>query len=214
MPLLMPSADHAESGGAWLMRIGLLVGEGALFLTADWAWQSGSFPWLLHTVARSRSRELFTLTVFGMCIGVAFLGALLDMSLALGAFVAGLARERVDLQAPHPRGRAAVEGPVPHALLRFRGPAHRDACGACSTGRASSASPRRSWRARRCSFSGSRAAGSALAECRAGVRVPFEHGGVFRRPAAASQCRPGARRRISSRPCSQAAPSPWGWCRC
>jgi CPA2 family monovalent cation:H+ antiporter-2 len=91
MPLLMPSADQAESGGAWLLRIGALVGEGALFLAASLALARWVFPWLLYTVARSRSRELFTLTVFGLCIGVAFLGALLDMSLALGAFIAGLA---------------------------------------------------------------------------------------------------------------------------
>lgn len=91
MPLLMPSADHAESGGAWFTRISTLLGEGALFLVVTWALAKWVFPWLLHTVAKSRSRELFTLTVFGMCIGVAFLGALLDMSLALGAFVAGLA---------------------------------------------------------------------------------------------------------------------------
>jgi CPA2 family monovalent cation:H+ antiporter-2 len=91
MPLLMPSAGADESLGAWLMRIGVLVGEGALFLLATWILAKKVFPWLLYTVAKSRSRELFTLTVFGMCIGVAFLGALLDMSLALGAFVAGLA---------------------------------------------------------------------------------------------------------------------------
>ena len=91
LPLLMPSADDAESGGAWFTRISTLLGEGALFLIVTWALAKWVFPWLLHTVAKSRSRELFTLTVFGMCIGVAFFGALLDMSLALGAFVAGLA---------------------------------------------------------------------------------------------------------------------------
>jgi CPA2 family monovalent cation:H+ antiporter-2 len=91
MPLLLTSAGAEETVGDWLLRIGKLLGEGALFLTAAWILAKWVFPWLLHTVARSRSRELFTLTVFGMCIGVAFLGALLDMSLALGAFVAGLA---------------------------------------------------------------------------------------------------------------------------
>jgi CPA2 family monovalent cation:H+ antiporter-2 len=91
MPLLMPSAGQEESVVAWLWRIGKLIGGGALFLTAAWALARWVFPWLLYTVARSRSRDLFTLTVFGLCIGVAFLGALLDMSLALGGFVAGIA---------------------------------------------------------------------------------------------------------------------------
>src|SRR4051794_33691218 len=91
MPLLLPSDGEAESGSVWLSRIGILIAEGALFLTSSWALAKWIFPWLLYTVAQSRSRELFTLTVFGLCIGLAFLGALLDMSLALGAFVAGIA---------------------------------------------------------------------------------------------------------------------------
>jgi CPA2 family monovalent cation:H+ antiporter-2 len=91
MPLLMPASNEVESVGAWLLRIGTLVGEGALFLTVTWALAKWVFPWLLYTVAQSRSRELFTLTVFGLCIGLAFLGALAEMSLALGAFVAGIA---------------------------------------------------------------------------------------------------------------------------
>ena len=48
-------------------------------------------PHLLHTVAMTKSRELFTLTVAGLCMGVAFLAALMGLSVVLGAFVAGLA---------------------------------------------------------------------------------------------------------------------------
>lgn len=90
LPLLSPYASASEGGLVWLGRIGILLVKGGLFLAAAVALAKWIFPWLLHTVARSRSRELFTLTVFGLCIGVAFLGALLNLSLALGAFVAGL----------------------------------------------------------------------------------------------------------------------------
>jgi len=48
-------------------------------------------PRLLKAVADTRSQELFTLTVAGLCVGVAFLAAIMDLSLVLGAFVAGLA---------------------------------------------------------------------------------------------------------------------------
>jgi CPA2 family monovalent cation:H+ antiporter-2 len=48
-------------------------------------------PWLLNAVTRTRNRELFTLTVIGCCVGLAFTGGLLGLGLALGAFVAGLA---------------------------------------------------------------------------------------------------------------------------
>jgi CPA2 family monovalent cation:H+ antiporter-2 len=47
-------------------------------------------PWLLDRVARSRSRELFTLTVLAMALGIAVAGDMfLGVSVALGAFLAG-----------------------------------------------------------------------------------------------------------------------------
>lgn len=47
-------------------------------------------PWLLHQVARTRSRELFVLSIVAICFAVAWLTASLGLSLALGAFLAGL----------------------------------------------------------------------------------------------------------------------------
>jgi len=47
-------------------------------------------PKLLHLVARTRSRELFLLTVFVICFGVAWVASSVGLSLALGAFLAGL----------------------------------------------------------------------------------------------------------------------------
>lgn len=48
-------------------------------------------PWLLLHVARTGSRELFTLTILAMALGIAYASAeLFDVSLALGAFLAGL----------------------------------------------------------------------------------------------------------------------------
>ncbi|MFZ4765462.1 MAG: cation:proton antiporter [Roseimicrobium sp.] len=90
LPMLTPGAAGAESDVAWHWRLTALVAKGGVFILSAAALARWVFPWLFHTVARSRSRELFTLTVFGLCIGVAFFGALLGMSLALGAFVAGL----------------------------------------------------------------------------------------------------------------------------
>ncbi len=45
-------------------------------------------PTILHQAVRTRSRELFLLTVGGLCFAVAFVAA--ELSLALGAFLAGL----------------------------------------------------------------------------------------------------------------------------
>jgi CPA2 family monovalent cation:H+ antiporter-2 len=47
-------------------------------------------PPLLHQVVRTRSRELFILSIVVLCFGAAWLSALAGLSLALGAFVAGI----------------------------------------------------------------------------------------------------------------------------
>ncbi len=47
-------------------------------------------PWILEKVAYTRSKELFLLTVMAICFGTAALTNLADISLALGAFLAGL----------------------------------------------------------------------------------------------------------------------------
>lgn len=47
-------------------------------------------PKLLDHIVRSRSRELFLLTIIVMCLGIAWLISLGGLSLALGAFIAGL----------------------------------------------------------------------------------------------------------------------------
>ena len=47
-------------------------------------------PWVLHEAARSRSTDLFLMVVVLVCFAVAALSAQLGLSLALGAFLAGL----------------------------------------------------------------------------------------------------------------------------
>ncbi len=55
-------------------------------------------PWLLHVVAHMGSRELFRLAVLAIALGVAFGSAkLFDVSLALGAFFAGMIMSESEL---------------------------------------------------------------------------------------------------------------------
>ena len=50
-----------------------------------------AIPWLLSLVARTRSRELFTLTILGLALAIATgSAALFGVSMALGAFLAGI----------------------------------------------------------------------------------------------------------------------------
>lgn len=48
-------------------------------------------PWIFKQVVRVRSRELFILTIIFIVLGTAWLTAVAGLSLALGAFIAGLA---------------------------------------------------------------------------------------------------------------------------
>jgi CPA2 family monovalent cation:H+ antiporter-2 len=55
-------------------------------------------PWLLRQVARTGSRELFTLCVLAVALGIAFASArLFGVSFALGAFFAGVVLSESDL---------------------------------------------------------------------------------------------------------------------
>ena len=47
-------------------------------------------PFILYQVSRTRSRELFLLTVVALCFAIAWLTSTLGLSIALGAFLAGL----------------------------------------------------------------------------------------------------------------------------
>jgi CPA2 family monovalent cation:H+ antiporter-2 len=47
-------------------------------------------PNILHQIVRTRSRELFIITIILLCLGTALLTSSLGLSLALGAFIAGI----------------------------------------------------------------------------------------------------------------------------
>ncbi len=87
--LVMP-ALYGKGEGSVGAQIGTALLKGGLFLAGAWLLGRYGLTPLLHAVAKTRSRELFTLTVIGLCAGVAFAGGALNLSLALGAFAAGL----------------------------------------------------------------------------------------------------------------------------
>ncbi|GKS63468.1 sodium/hydrogen exchanger [Nitrospira sp.] len=83
-PILASPSDGALNSvlftlGKSIVVVGCIV-AGAWF----------AVPKLLEHIVRSRSRELFLLTVIVMCLGIAWLTSLGGLSLALGAFIAGL----------------------------------------------------------------------------------------------------------------------------
>ncbi|MHB1133084.1 MAG: cation:proton antiporter [Chloroflexota bacterium] len=84
-------------------------GEGLWWALAQATLQAGAFlllavplgsrvlPWLFARVAALRNREIFVLTVAGVALGTAYASSLFGISLALGAFVAGLVLGESDL---------------------------------------------------------------------------------------------------------------------
>jgi len=88
LPALIASGPGPHELGPALVGV---VAKGVAFVGIAVLLARFVIPHLLHTVAMTKSRELFTLTVAGLCMGVAFLAALMGLSVVLGAFVAGLA---------------------------------------------------------------------------------------------------------------------------
>ena len=88
MMLLTPILGGQSEGSA--LAILLTLGESvlvvALVIGASWY----LVPKVLGHIVRSRSRELFLLTIIVSCLGIAWLSSLGGLSLALGAFIAGL----------------------------------------------------------------------------------------------------------------------------
>ena len=95
---IVPGGDAATGGES--LALSLLVtllkvgAFGAIVLVGG----PRALPWLLRQVARTGSRELFTLAVLTLSIGIAFGSAeLFGVSFALGAFFAGVVLNESDL---------------------------------------------------------------------------------------------------------------------
>ncbi len=97
LPALAPAAPGAEPMGI-LPALAWSLGKVAV-LAAVVVWGGGLVvPRLLDVVARAQSRELFTLAVLTLALGIAYLASTLcGVSLALGAFFAGMVVGRSDL---------------------------------------------------------------------------------------------------------------------
>lgn len=83
-------AGKSEMGSVPIV-LGLSLAKIALLVTLTFFVGGRLIPWLLGHVAATRSRELFTLTVLVLALGIAVGSArLFGVSMALGAFLAGM----------------------------------------------------------------------------------------------------------------------------
>ena len=95
------AAAGAHPGWIVLLTLAKVAILGLLLFTAG----ARAIPWLLTRVARTKSRELFTLSVLAIALGIAVLSTMwFGVSMALGAFLAGMIVGRSDYSS-----RAAAE---------------------------------------------------------------------------------------------------------
>jgi CPA2 family monovalent cation:H+ antiporter-2 len=89
--LLGGHADAAHAGGNVYATLGITLAKVAAFIALMLIVGRRAIPWLLEKTASLGSRELFTLAVLAISLGVAYASArLFDVSFALGAFFAGM----------------------------------------------------------------------------------------------------------------------------
>jgi CPA2 family monovalent cation:H+ antiporter-2 len=96
-----------------LRTLGLTLAKVAAFVVLMWLLGARLLQWLLEAVVQTGSRELFTLAVMAVALGVAYgAAALFGVSFALGAFFAGMVINESD----HSHRAAAESQPIQDAF--------------------------------------------------------------------------------------------------
>lgn len=88
MVVVLPALSAGSTGV--LEHMGLAALKAAGILVGAYVLGARAVPWLLGHVARSRTRELFLLAVVTLALGTALVTQFAGLSLAFGAFLAGL----------------------------------------------------------------------------------------------------------------------------
>ncbi len=92
------ATEGAADASSLLFNLGTTALKVAIFVALMLVGGRRIVPWILHQVARAGSRELFTLAVLAIALGIAYGSAhLFDVSFALGAFFAGVVLAETDL---------------------------------------------------------------------------------------------------------------------
>ncbi|GAA0716034.1 YbaL family putative K(+) efflux transporter [Dokdonella soli] len=89
--LLRGHVEGTTANGGVLAALAITLGKVAAFVALMLIVGRRAIPWLLERTAGTGSRELFTLAVLALALGVAYASAMLfGVSFALGAFFAGM----------------------------------------------------------------------------------------------------------------------------
>jgi CPA2 family monovalent cation:H+ antiporter-2 len=89
-PLLLFTDILADTSVNFRGELLLLTGK-VIFITGlVYAGNKWLLPWLMNLIAKTKNQELFMMSIFLVCFAIALLTSKLGMSLAFGAFLAGL----------------------------------------------------------------------------------------------------------------------------
>lgn len=95
---ILGGSGDSVSGADLLKTLAYTLGQVVIFVALMLVVGKRVFPWLLWQVARTASRELFTLCVIAAALGIAYgAAALFGVSFALGAFFAGMVLRESEL---------------------------------------------------------------------------------------------------------------------
>jgi CPA2 family monovalent cation:H+ antiporter-2 len=90
LPMIVLPAGSVIDPGALGLNVGWTLVKVAAFVGVMLFVGGRVLPWVLVRIAHTRSRELFTLGVLAIALGIAWIAYQLFHSFALGAFLAGL----------------------------------------------------------------------------------------------------------------------------
>jgi CPA2 family monovalent cation:H+ antiporter-2 len=90
VPMLLLVPVLAGSTSVSVLSLPLLLGQACLIIAVVYICARWVVPRILFEAARFRSKELFLFCILGLCVAIAYLTSNAGLSLALGAFFAGL----------------------------------------------------------------------------------------------------------------------------
>lgn len=90
IPIMLMVAFLGNQGGLSWTGLAFSLAKSIAMVLALIASAHYLIPWILEKVVRSRSREVFTLTTIIVVLGTAFFAGQAGLSLAIGAFLAGI----------------------------------------------------------------------------------------------------------------------------
>ena len=90
VPLMIVLPELSDTGGGGVAKVAVAAIRAILLLGVIVLFSTRVVPRLLAYVARRNSRELFLLLTTTLAVGVGYVASIFGLSMALGAFVAGL----------------------------------------------------------------------------------------------------------------------------